>query len=600
MDEEKNESKNDEYKIDEEQDEYKVDDYNESSFDDEEKKKKLIKYGIIGFIVLVAFLLLIALFVSSSGSKKEKNTIEKSITLTAGDKYSLNNESGDFKWTSSDNSVAIVTENGQIEALKEGDTTITLTGDDQIFIYKIHVDSLDGSVNLTSVKLSSNTISIKMGEEATLKVDVTPSNATNVELSWFTSNEKVATVNNGRVVAVGLGSCMITVKTSNGNTDTCLVKVVSDEQKKEPGDIEAISFDAENITLKKGITYTLSYDALPNGDDGSIVWESSDEEVATIDYGVIKTLKEGTTTITATSGQAQAIMYVTVVEGDSNTPDVIDDGKTVKATSISLNQEEITLNQGDSYPLISTISPDNATDKSVTWKSSNESVATVDSFGNVTAVTSGEATIEVSTKTGLKATCRVVVNEKMENINNDLTIGLNTNSVTLKVNDTLSLIETVTPDNDVSNVTWQSSNEDVVRVVNGLVTAISTGTATITAKLPNGNYATCTISASNNVVKVGKVSLNVDDLTLKTNGTAQLTATIAPNNATNKTITWSSSNPRVASVDANGKVTGLMPGTTIIVAKASNGIADKATVVVSASAALRPLGKRLPTYGEIK
>ncbi len=589
-----------------EDEEYKNNEYDDSN-EKEEKKKKLIKYGVIGAVVFIAFLIVLVLLVNSNGSKQEKEEITKSITLTAGDKYELEDKDGDYDWTSTDKQVAIVTNSGQVEALKEGDATITLTSDEKTITIKVHVDSVDNSVNLTSVKLSKNDLEMTVDDEQKLEVVLTPSNATNVELSWSSSNEEIVKVENGTLKAIAPGSCMITVKSSNGNTDTCLVKVKGKKVEENP-DIESISFDTESMVLKKGINYTLTYEVAPSGQTEGITWESSDVEVAKVDYGVLETVGEGTTTITAKSGDIQALLYITVVEGDSDTPDVIDDGKTVVATEVTLNQEEISLKEGSSYTLSATVSPENTTNKNVTWKSNNDTVASVDASGNVSAKKAGNAEITVTTSNGIISVCKVTVYEEPEpdsppvedepTVDENQRITLNISNVTLKINDTLRLVETVTPNNNVTEVTWESSNNEVATVDGGLVTAVGTGSTTITAKLPNGSSATCIVSVANNVVKVLQVSLNVTQVNLKINGSTQLTAKVVPANATNKTITWSSSDSSIARVDSNGRVTGLKAGTVKITAKASNGVSAKATVVVTGNSTSRPALKPFPTFRE--
>jgi len=163
----------------------------------------------------------------------------------------------------------------------------------------------------------------------------------------------------------------------------------------------------------------------------------------------------------------------------------------VNVTSISLNKSSETLSVGDSYNMIASILPLNATNQSVTWSSSNSSVASVDSNGKVTAVSAGTATITAKTVDGNKTdTCNVVV------VVNVTSISLNKSSETFTVGCSDTIIATVSPLNATNqSVTWLSSNSSVATVdSNGKVTAVSVGTASITAKTVDGSKTdTCNV-----------------------------------------------------------------------------------------------------------
>ena len=579
---------------------------------DEDLKRKIIKYSIIGFVIFVIFVFILALF--SSRTKKEIiNSSEKSISLTTGEKYSLNYV--DYTWTSSDNSIAIVNNSGEIEALKNGNASVVVNTNNEKITYNVSVNDIDNSVVLSNIKMEKNTIELAVNDTFSMNVKVVPSNASNTNLTWYSTNENVAVVENGVIKAVGSGTCMITVKSSNGYTDTCLVKVKGKSE--EPTlELESLSFDTTSLVLKKDIIYTIKYDTVPSEVNANIYWETSDNSVVLVENGVIKTVGVGSATIVAKSGSIEETMYITVVEGDENTPEVIDDGKEVKATSITLNQENIVLTEGDSYTLTSIIKPDNTTNKQVTWSSSDSTIVSVDNYGNIKALKSGEANIVVKTSNDISATCIVKVNEKVEEKKEEekkeeekkeeppeipdeeqeniveRNISLNLSNVSLNVGDTIQLIETVTPDNEVSSVYWSSSNPDIARVSKGFVTAVSGGNVVITAELPNGNAAKCyiNVSSNGNVVNAFLISLNAKQVNLKVGGTFNFTASILPSNTTNKTITWTSSNNKIASVDNNGKVTAIASGSALITAKTSNGVIAKAAVIVEESVTKASIG----------
>ena len=557
---------------------------------DEDLKKKIIKYSIILFVGLIIFVFILA-FIGVKRTKITETT--KNIKLNSGEKYLL--EVNDYEWESSNKDVAIVNNSGEIEGIKEGKTTIKITTGNEIIIYEVEIEDIDKAVVLTNIKLEKNTIEIEKGESYNMKVSLIPENATSTELTWYSSNSDVAVVNNGKIEGVGRGNCMVTVKSSNGYIDTCLVKVRGDETLPVE-DLEDISFDTTSMVLKEDIIYTLKYEVVPKDVNGIIEWESSDNEVAIIENGVIETKNIGTTTITARSGEIEEVMYITVVEGNEDDPDVIDDGKEIKVTDVAINQEEVVLEIGEEYKLEAIIIPNNATNKDVIWKSSNENIVTVDDYGNIRAMSGGEATITIKSLNDKEAECRVIVNEKAEEqeeiidpVVEEEQISLNVTNISLNVGETIKLTETITPYNTVTKVTWKSSNTKVATVTNGQVRALASGSTIITATLPNGNKAVCTVKVTkkNTVVNVIALSMNVERVNLKVGGSSQLSVKVIPSNATNKTVTWTSSNSNIATVDSNGKVVGKASGTAIITARSSNGVIAKATVVVEAGVSIK-------------
>ena len=160
-----------------------------------------------------------------------------------------------------------------------------------------------------------------------------------------------------------------------------------------------------------------------------------------------------------------------------NTPDDDDeipdssDGEDVVVTSIKLNVNALTLEVGESYTLTATVLPGNATDKSVTWSSSNTAVATV-SGGKVTAKAEGAATITAAATNGKMAICTVTIKEPAPEIIEVTSISLNQTSLTLEVGENYTLTATVLPANATDkSVTWSSSELSVATVKNGKVTA---------------------------------------------------------------------------------------------------------------------------------
>ena len=550
----------------------------EDTSNSDDLKTKLVKYAVYIFIGLIVFLLLMVLIFSFN--KKSKKKSEESLSLSTGETYLIKNANDKFSWTSTDSSVATVSTTGEIMALKRGDTIITITTDNEIVSYNIHIE--EAKIDITNIKMEKDSLDLKLDEQYQMNVNIYPEGATPENYIWYSTNDKVAVVNNGMIKATGIGTCIVTVKTSNGVVDSILVKV-SSNVKEETIKIEDISFDTNSIVLKSGVTYSLNYEITPNNATEKVVWESSDKEIATVEDGIIRTVKEGTITITAKIGNIEEVCYVTVVTGDSNTPDVIDDGKKKEVTEVILNQTEISLTKGGIYSLTATVKPDDATNKKVSWKTSDEKIVKVDQAGNLEAVEEGFAIITATSDNGITSDCLVTVVKEDSQNEEYLTIELNETNRSLIIGETLQLIGTVSPNNNVSNtIIWESNNNEVATVSNGLVTAKKEGTATITAKLESGAKATCEINVKkNNDVKILTIKMNVSIINLNINGSSQLSVSITPKNATDKKIVWSSANRDIAEVDSNGKVTAKKEGTTVIMARTSNGMVAKCTVVVS-------------------
>ena len=172
-------------------------------------------------------------------------------------------------------------------------------------------------------------------------------------------------------------------------------------------------------------------------------------------------------------------------------------------------------------------------------------------------------------------------------------VTLDKDSLTLTEGNTAQLTATVKPDNATNkNVTWTSSDETVATVTDGLVTALKEGTATITVTTEDGSKtATCAVTVTAATVPVTGVTLSQTQASLyynRTPNTLTLTATVAPDNATNQAVTWTSSDSTVAAVDQNGVVTALARGTAVITATAADGRGASASCTVTVSSYLPP------------
>ncbi len=255
--------------------------------------------------------------------------------------------------------------------------------------------------------------------------------------------------------------------------------------------------------------------------------------------------------------------------------------KTAKVTGVTLDQTSVTILPGNSVLLVATVEPSDAKDSNIIWTSSNEKIATVDSNGNVKAISLGTVVITAITTDGnYKAACSVTVSENVVNVTD---ISFSKSNLELSTNDVVSLTATITPVNATNKgIIWTSSNNKVVKVVNGKVTAMAEGTAIITATTKDGGK-TATVNVTVKDVPVTGIAISPTILNMTIGDKAQqLVATIAPINASNKGVTWKSSNNSIASVDSKGKVTAVGVGTTTITATTKDG-GKIATVTINVS-----------------
>ena len=253
---------------------------------------------------------------------------------------------------------------------------------------------------------------------------------------------------------------------------------------------------------------------------------------------------------------------------------------TVAVTGVTLDKTTLNLVVGSSEKLTATVTPNNATDKTVEWKSSDSAIASVDGSGNVTAVKAGSATITVTTKDGSKtASCTVTVASNEVAVTG---ITLDQTTATMIVGDILTLKATVTPDNATDKkVTWSSSDDAVASVdENGNVTAIAPGNVDITAKA--GDYSeTCSVTVQAKNVPVTSINVENWSITMLVGETVTLKVTVLPEDATNKNLSFESENVDVAAVDSEGTVLAVGSGTTkITVTSEDGGLTSNCSVTV--------------------
>ena len=421
------------------------------------------------------------------------------------------------------------------------------------------------TVNATAITLSQNSASLHVGETVTLTATVTPDNTTNKAVTWKSSNTSVATVENGKITAVALGEATITATTADGTNLSASCKVTV-----EPTKVTSITLSQNTASLHVGETVTLTATVKPDdATDKTVTWKSSNEAVATVDNGKVTAVALGEATITATTADGTNLTATCAITVNP-----------IKAASITLSQTTAELFPGDKITLTATVLPENATDKRVTWMSSNSSIATVSEEGIVTAVAVGETTITAKTADGtnLTATCAVKVNPIKVS-----SITLSQTTATLYPTDQLQLTATVLPDNATNKgIEWESSNTAVATVSEGIVVAVAPGEAVITVRTTDGSNLSATCAVTVKPILATSITLSQTAANATVGDRLQLKATVLPDNTTDKSVTWSTSAPDVATVDAEGIVIVVGAGEAVITATTNDGTNLQATCTLTA------------------
>ena len=447
-------------------------------------------------------------------------------------------------WSTDQAEIASVDETGKVTALKEGKASVIAKAGEKADTCLVTIAKK--IIPVASVTLDKATLELVEGDEATLEATVKPDDATDKTVVWSTSNADVATVSDGKVVAVAPGSATITAQAG----DQSAICTVTVEKRFIP--VTSVTLDKATLELVEGDEATLVATVKPDdATDKTVTWSTSNAAVATVSGGKVVAVAPGSATITAKAGEVSASCTVTVAK------------KVIPVSGISLDNTSVPLKEGQEIQLTATVTPEDATDKTVTWSSDKINIATVDNTGKVKAVAEGTAVI--TAKAGDKtATCTITVSKNVIPVTS---VTLDKTTLDMIKGDEATLSATVKPDDATDKtVTWSTSSASVVTVENGKVKAVGGGTATIMAKAGEQS-ATCAVTVT---VPVSSITLDKSTLDLIEGDDATLSATVKPDDASNPTVTWSSDKPDFATVDNTGKVTAVAPGTATITAKAGD------------------------------
>lgn len=441
----------------------------------------------------------------------------------------------------------------------------------------VPVESIN--LNYTSKKLN---LDKKEDNKVELEYNLAPSNTSQTDVVWSSSNEAVAEVKNGVVAGKSVGRADITIASKdNPNVKKTCVVYVSKELDKSK--VTAVRNDKNiNVNWTK-VAHASSYVLSRYNKSTGIVndiYEGTDTAFEDKDLTSGKYVY--TVKAIVDENAADANLYSNSVSEESEAVII---PESVTGIEVANDYQHMGLFVGGSGKIRYSVLPSNATNTNVTFKSLNEKVAIVDANGVVTGVSEGNADIVITTEEGgFEAKCTV----RVDGIDARGIERVGDKTVTMGLNQTRQLQVKITPsDTTNKNVQWTSSNNSVATVdSNGVVTSKNSGSTIITATTHNGLKTEFFIEVE---TPVTNITLNSNEINLNPGGTFKLDATVNPSNASNKNIKWISANESIATVDQSGNVTADVAGTTYISAVSADGkVVATCTVNVSKPVVTKP------------
>lgn len=488
-------------------------------------------------------------------------------------------------WTSSDSSVASVTQDGTVFALKSGSATVTVTSRGASDATTVIVRP-----SVRTVRFDADTMAIGLDQSVKLPFQAIDSDGNPVDLAahtveWSSSAPDVASVTDANVAGKTLGSADVRLRI-DGKASMIRVRV-------KPAAVSAVTVTPSPLAVGVGQVTTLTAvvtDASGNQLlDRVVTWTTSDSTIAKVSStGVVTPLKVGTATVTATCERKHADVPTTVSTLPPTTaPTASTPTASVASVSVSIASSALTVGQTSQATAVLKDSTGTViTGQTVSWTSSDTTIASVSASGLVTAVKAGSAAITAAAG-GKSANVTVVVSSPTLAPS---TVTVTTNASTLKIGEFTQANAVVKDANGTvltnTTVTWGSSPTSVATTsTNGVVNAKSVGTAAISASVSGiTGSANVSVIDSATVAKVASLVITLPSPSLAVGATMQASVTVYDANKqplTGRTVTWSTTGP-VATVSSTGLITGTGAGTATITAT-SDGISTSVPLTVVAA-----------------
>ncbi len=403
------------------------------------------------------------------------------------------------------------------------------------------------TIDVTNVSISPINKTLKVNETYTLSAKVLPENATDKSITWSSSDSSVCSVTSAGVIkGLKTGNAIITATTSNNLTAECSVTVISGGSTPIEGNKYEIAFNKYEVDGQTELNISTVYDQITAGADN----------ISSFTY--VSKIYKGTDGLKFGSNRS----------GGQITFDLSNEISSIECSQIIVDVSQ--------YGTTSTTINVSADDSLIVSGSSADSQI-------IGTLSKPKEISEISIRTSARAYVSKVtlVCAEIEEI--PVTSISIPSSKTISIGNSEQLTVTYTPSNANTGkkITWTSNKTSVATVEDGLVRGIAAGTATITATSEGGYTSTCSVTV--NEVAVTSVSVSPTSQTMSVGSTKQLTATISPSNASNKTLTWSSSKPTVASVSSDGLVTANAVGSATITVKSNNNKTATCSITVEES-----------------
>ncbi len=483
---------------------------------------------------------------------------------------------------------------------------LAIPGVDFSTLLEVNAAERSGEATVTpegpeGIAVSPADATMEVGEELNLSVTVvTPGDAVSPDngVDWTSSDETKATVDqNGKVKAVSptdgeeVVTITATAKYAPANRKenakaTCKIKIVKAE---EPNPIKVQSIAVTGPTaVQIGKDITLKAEVSPdNAANKEVTWSSEDTAKATVDAeGKVTGVAEGKAVIKATAEDGSGVfgqLEVTV----SKAP-------VVTVTGVTVDAAQKTIKVGEETQATATVAPAEA-NQAVTWTSADNKIATVDAAGKIKGVAAGKIKITATSVADTTKSGEVEITVEAEDPAVTVTGVKVEAAAEVEVGKTITAKATVEPAGANQAVTWESSDKTKATVDDkGVITGVAAGEVTITAKsvadpAKSGTAKVTVKAAPVTDVKVTGITLKADKKTIKVGAKTTVKATVAPENATNKELTWTMDNKAVKDKIATIKpsadtqsvtVTAKKAGTLKLTATAKDGSGKTATISI--------------------
>ena len=513
---------------------------------------------------------------------------EKKITLFEGEEADpllrvegIYAEGGEIVYSTSAPRVASVSEDGTVTALTAGKATISaaLRQDGKtkrraqievqvirpvtkvtlsrknLTVYEPDDPALDG---LMTDATDYPVLVLIAGKTIQLNAVCTPENATNRKIEYSTTDVGIAKIQQERNLrAMEKGECDLVIASVQNPevTETFHVLVI------EP--VKKITVEASTKSLPVGTSMQLFAAVSPEtASIQDVTWSSRNPGIATVDEnGIVSGIKKGTTTITATAADGTAVYGSISIQ-------VVQD-----VTEITIKQTDVRVNVNRTVQLNATVLPKEADNRSVSWSSTDESIATVTRSGEVRGKKAGLCDIICTSNSNPSVTAYVQV-QVVQPVRK-ITVQ-NAAGMTMPIGTSQQLFWSVEPeDSTVKDVSFKSSAPKIATVDrNGMVTGVSRGAATITVTAEDGSKVQATYRV-NVTQPVEGVTISQGLYYVQRGRNTDIRATVLPKDANNQKVYWSIENQSIASIRSSGtstgRVTGLRSGSTSVTATTDDG-----------------------------